>query len=64
MECLVNKFFVVTNPKKNFMAHKTYWNEVNLLLFFLLYRVAFSVATVENLFFLFFIMNYFFINLR
>lgn len=65
MEYLTKKFFVVQTPKKNLKSQLTIIMEPSkLVTLLLLYRVAFFVATVENLFSLFFIMNYFFINLR
>lgn len=65
MEYLTKKFFVVQTPKIKLKSPPTIIMEPSkLVTLLLLYRVAFFVATVENLFSLFFIMNYFFINLR
>mgnify|MGYP000045534012 FL=1 len=64
MEYLTKKFFVVQTPKINLKSQPTIMEPSKLVTLLLLYRVAFFVATVENLFSLFFIMNYFFINLR
>lgn len=64
MEYLTKKFFVVQTPKINLKSQPTIMEPSKLVTLLLLYRVAFSVATVENLFPLFFIMNCFFINLR
>lgn len=51
MEYLTKKFFVVQTPKINLKSQPTIMEPSKLVTLLLLYRVAFSVATVENLFF-------------